>query len=124
MVLIYIDESGTIDYTDGTRIYLLNAILIKEEDFMNFYLNMITEKERIAYKYNLKNSNFELHASNLFSQEKGMNSIGKKLDFIAQELHRETNTINSKAQDIQIIKGCLALKNEVESIRQQVQNLE
>ena len=50
--------------------------------------------------------------------------VGKKLDFIAQELYRETNTINSKAQDIRIIKGCLALKNEVESIRQQVQNLE
>ncbi|MFC2157400.1 YicC/YloC family endoribonuclease [Acidobacteriota bacterium] len=49
---------------------------------------------------------------------------GKKLDFIAQELYREANTINSKAQDINIIKECLALKNEVESIRQQVQNLE
>ncbi|TKJ19942.1 MAG: hypothetical protein CEE43_13765 [Promethearchaeota archaeon Loki_b32] len=89
MVLIFIDESGSIDYTDGTNIYLLNAILLKEEDFLNFYLNIFKEKERIASKYNLKSSNFELHASNLFSQEKGMTSLGKKLDFnYAIELYR------------------------------------
>jgi len=50
--------------------------------------------------------------------------VGKKLDFLAQELYRESNTINSKAQDIDTIKNCLALKSRVESIRQQVQNLE
>ena len=49
---------------------------------------------------------------------------GKKLDFVAQELLREANTINSKAQDIDIIKQSLVIKSEVESIRQQVQNLE
>lgn len=50
--------------------------------------------------------------------------VGKKLDFVAQELYREANTINSKAQDIAIIQDSLAIKGEVESIRQQVQNLE
>lgn len=50
--------------------------------------------------------------------------VGKKLDFVAQELYREANTINSKAQDIVIIQDSLAIKAEVESIRQQVQNLE
>ncbi|MFC2169185.1 endoribonuclease YicC domain-containing protein, partial [Acidobacteriota bacterium] len=50
--------------------------------------------------------------------------VGKKLDFIAQELFREANTINSKAQDIEIIRESLTIKGEVESIRQQVQNLE
>lgn len=49
---------------------------------------------------------------------------GKKMDFIAQELYREANTINSKAQDIEIIKESLTVKSEVESIRQQVQNIE
>lgn len=49
---------------------------------------------------------------------------GKKLDFVAQELYREVNTINSKSQDIEIIKEGLAIKADVESIRQQVQNLE
>jgi len=50
--------------------------------------------------------------------------LGKKLDFLAQELYRETNTINSKSQDIEITKGSIALKGEIESIRQQIQNLE
>lgn len=50
--------------------------------------------------------------------------VGKKLDFVAQELYREANTINSKAQDIAIIKESLAIKSEIEGFRQQVQNLE
>ena len=50
--------------------------------------------------------------------------VGKKLDFLAQEIYREANTLNSKAQDIDVIRKCLALKSEVESIRQQVQNIE
>lgn len=50
--------------------------------------------------------------------------VGKKLDFLAQELFREANTLNAKAQDLGIIKHCLLIKNEIESIRQQVQNLE
>lgn len=51
-------------------------------------------------------------------------SIGKKLDFVLQELNREANTINSKSQEIRITKESLAIKGEVESIRQQVQNIE
>jgi len=50
--------------------------------------------------------------------------VGKNLDFLAQELSREINTLNSKAQDLGIINHCLKIKNEIESIRQQVQNLE
>jgi uncharacterized protein (TIGR00255 family) len=49
---------------------------------------------------------------------------GKMLDFLAQELYREANTLNSKSQDIGITKEGLLIKGEVESIRQQVQNLE
>jgi uncharacterized protein (TIGR00255 family) len=55
---------------------------------------------------------------------KRMEPVGKKLDFVAQELFREVNTINSKSQDIEITKRALAIKGEVESIRQQVQNVE
>jgi len=50
--------------------------------------------------------------------------LGKKLDFLAQELYREANTINSKSHDIEITRGTIAIKGEIESIRQQVQNLE
>ncbi len=51
-------------------------------------------------------------------------AVGKSMDFLAQELFREANTINSKAQDIKIVKHGLVIKGEVESIRQQAQNLE
>lgn len=50
--------------------------------------------------------------------------VGKKLDFITQELHRETNTIGSKAQDFEISQYVIKIKSEVEKIREQVQNIE
>ncbi len=50
--------------------------------------------------------------------------MGKKLDFLMQEFNRETNTICSKANDIVITGYALELKNEIEKVREQVQNLE
>ena len=50
--------------------------------------------------------------------------IGKKLDFIAQELHREINTIGSKASDFKISKNVIEIKGEIEKIREQAKNLE
>lgn len=50
--------------------------------------------------------------------------VGKKLDFIVQEMNRETNTIGSKAQDIEIGKIVIDIKSEIEKIREQVQNIE
>ena len=50
--------------------------------------------------------------------------IGRKLDFLVQEMHRESNTIGSKAQDVEIAKRVIAIKAEVEKIREQVQNIE
>jgi len=49
---------------------------------------------------------------------------GKKLDFLMQEFNRETNTVCSKSNDIEITKRGLALKNEIEKMREQVQNIE
>ncbi len=49
---------------------------------------------------------------------------GKKLDFLVQEMNRETNTIGSKANDIEITNLMLDIKSEIEKIREQVQNIE
>jgi len=49
---------------------------------------------------------------------------GKELDFLTQEIQRETNTIQSKAADLLINRAALAIKSEVEKIREQVQNIE
>ena len=51
-------------------------------------------------------------------------SIGKTLDFIIQELNREVNTINSKSSDLEITQNALAIKSELEKIREQIQNVE
>lgn len=51
-------------------------------------------------------------------------SVGRKLDFIAQEMNRESNTILSKSNDISISDKAIALKTEVEKVREQVQNIE
>ncbi len=50
--------------------------------------------------------------------------VGKKLDFILQEMNREANTINSKAIDLAVCQDALEVKAEVEKIREQVQNIE
>lgn len=50
--------------------------------------------------------------------------VGRKLDFLVQEFNRETNTICSKSNDITITKCGLELKNEIEKIREQVQNVD
>lgn len=61
---------------------------------------------------------------NQFRSIVASNGEGKKLDFLMQEFNRETNTICSKANDVQITKIALSLKNEIEKVREQVQNLE
>ena len=50
--------------------------------------------------------------------------IGRKLDFLIQEMNRETNTIGSKCGDLRISKIVIDIKNEIEKIREQIQNIE
>ena len=50
--------------------------------------------------------------------------VGRKLDFLTQELNRETNTIGSKCQDLDITRIVVDMKAEIEKIREQIQNLE
>ncbi len=51
-------------------------------------------------------------------------SVGRKLDFIAQEMNREANTILSKANDLEISNCAISLKTEIEKVREQIQNIE
>ncbi len=50
--------------------------------------------------------------------------VGRKLDFLVQEMNREANTIGSKAQDLQIARAVVDMKSEIEKIREQIQNVE
>lgn len=64
------------------------------------------------------------HISQLREFMNSNEAIGRKLDFLVQEINREANTIGSKAQDVDIAKKVIAIKAEVEKIREQVQNIE
>ena len=66
-------------------------------------------------------SHVEHMKETLLSEENG---IGRKLDFIAQEMNREANTILSKANDLEISNAGIELKTEIEKIREQIQNIE
>ncbi len=50
--------------------------------------------------------------------------VGRKMDFLVQEINRETNTIGSKANDVDIARKVVDIKSEVEKIREQIQNIE
>ncbi len=51
-------------------------------------------------------------------------AVGRKLDFLVQEINRETNTIGSKCNDVEIAKKVVDIKAEIEKIREQIQNIE
>ena len=51
-------------------------------------------------------------------------AIGRKLDFLLQELNREANTIGSKANDVEMAQTVVNIKSEIEKIREQIQNIE
>jgi uncharacterized protein (TIGR00255 family) len=89
---------------------------------------LVEEAAYYAQKYDLAEEIARLKSHLNYIQQllspQGGEPVGKKLDFIAQEIYRETNTIGSKSQDTEITQETLAIKGELESIRQQVQNIE
>ena len=74
-----------------------------------------TDEEVVRLKSHIQ------HMKNTLEEEEG---IGRKLDFIAQEMNREANTILSKANDIEVSDCAISLKTEIEKIREQIQNIE
>ncbi len=73
------------------------------------------DEETVRLRSHIKNMEHTL------TQEE---NIGRKLDFIAQEMNREANTILSKANDIEVSNFAIELKTEIEKIREQIQNIE
>lgn len=64
------------------------------------------------------------HISHMRDTLEEKEGIGRKLDFIAQEMNREANTILSKANDLAVSNCAISLKTEIEKIREQIQNIE
>ncbi len=64
------------------------------------------------------------HISQFRSMLESKEAVGRKLDFLVQEMNRETNTIGSKVQDIEVTRIVVDQKSEIEKIREQIQNIE
>lgn len=74
-----------------------------------------TDEETVRLRSHIR------HMANVLSESEG---IGRKLDFIAQEMNREANTILSKANDLETSNLAIDLKTEIEKVREQIQNIE
>lgn len=91
---------------DETRLIQETAIMIEKSDITEEIVRM--------------NS----HLNHFTDVLKSNDSVGKKMDFIIQELRREINTIGSKVQNFEIANNVVEVKHELEKIREQVQNLQ
>ncbi|HBV85870.1 MAG TPA: YicC family protein [Desulfosporosinus sp.] len=67
---------------------------------------------------------FDSHLSQSREALRSSESVGRKLDFLVQEMNREINTIGSKANDLKIGQQVIKVKSELEKVREQIQNLE
>ncbi len=86
---------------------------------------LLTEVALFSDKSNIDEELTRLHSHiSQFREICKERLVGRKLDFLVQEFNRETNTICSKSNDIEITRTALAMKNEIEKIREQVQNVE
>jgi len=98
------------EYLDGAQI---------DESRLLTEVAVFTDKSNIDEELTRLRSHIEQFRS---IAEEGI--VGRKLDFLVQEFNREANTTCSKSNDVTITRAGLALKNEIEKIREQVQNLE
>ena len=98
------------DYLDGVAV---------DEGRLLTEVAVFTDKSNIDEELTRLRSHIEQFRS---IAEEGI--VGRKLDFLVQEFNREANTTCSKSNDVTITRAGLSLKNEIEKIREQVQNLE
>ncbi len=87
---------------------------------------VLTEAALIADKHAIDEELVRLHShiSQFCQSVQSDGAVGRKLDFIVQEMNREVNTIGSKANDAEITSLVIAAKSELEKMREQVQNVE
>ena len=104
-----------------------------EEKVKEFLEDSTIEENRIAAEVTLYADKIAVdeeivrlqsHISSMTDVLESDESIGRKLDFMAQEMNREANTILSKSNDLEISNCAIELKTEIEKVREQIQNIE
>ena len=114
---------------------LINEYIVKLEERIKELLpnNQETDKNRLmqevviyADKCSIEEEVTRLnsHIGQFRDFLKSDEAVGKKLDFMIQEMNRETNTIGSKSNNLNITNGVIDIKTEIENLREQVQNIE
>ena len=109
-------------YTD--KLYARLQTLLQDQNIDD--ARILTEAAIFADKTAVDEETVRLHSHIAQYREilSGDGPVGRKLDFLTQELNRETNTIGSKCQDIAITRIVVDMKAEIEKIRDQIQNIE
>jgi len=102
------------------RLNALNKEVEFDENRVSMEIAIFADKVGIDEEIVRLNSHIEQMRETLIIDE----PIGRKLDFIIQEMNRETNTIASKANDLEILNTVISMKSEIEKIREQIQNIE
>jgi len=102
------------------RIQELTGNVEINEDRLNLELALIADRADITEESVRLRSHLKFFKESL----KNENEPGKKLNFLCQEMNRETNTISSKSISTSIIHSSVLIKEEIEKIREQIQNIE
>lgn len=102
------------------RLNALNKEVEFDENRVSMEIAIFADKAGIDEEIVRLNSHIVQMKETLILDE----PIGRKLDFIIQEMNRETNTIASKANDLEILNTVINMKSEIEKIREQIQNIE
>jgi uncharacterized protein (TIGR00255 family) len=93
-----------------------------DEDRLSREIAYLSERWDINEEIVRFRSHIELFSEALAAD--GSEPVGKRLGFLVQEMHREANTVGSKANDVQISHASVSIKEEVERLREQVENVE
>lgn len=107
------------DKVEGRMRELLGTATVDEQ-------RLLTEAALFADKIAVAEETVRLrsHLDQLEHMLASSEPVGRKLDFLVQEINRETNTIGSKSQDVQLARVVVDIKAEIEKIREQIQNIE
>ncbi|MDD2361335.1 MAG: YicC family protein [Oscillospiraceae bacterium] len=107
------------DRVEARMLQLLNEAPIDEQ-------RILTEAALYADKTDVAEETVRLrsHLKQLETMLSGDEPVGRKLDFLVQEINREANTIGSKSQDVTLARVVVDIKSEIEKIREQIQNIE
>jgi len=98
---------------------LLDGVPVDEARLLN-EAAVFADKVAVAEETVRLNS----HLDQLEQLLNGNEAVGRKLDFLVQEINRETNTIGSKCSDLALTRIVVDIKAEIEKIREQIQNIE